>query len=104
MMLAPQMLSQGDKSGDQKLTQEEFSALADAWFDKLDAQKAGKLSQEQFTEKLGEVLPPPPGGASPGGGRGGGPARFAGPGRFTATAADKDGSLTRAELKGAFER
>ena len=115
MFVASQMLSQADKNGDQKLTKEEFVALADAWFDKLDSDKAGKLTQEQFTEKIGEVLPPPqgfgpPGGAPPGGGqrpgggRGFGPGRFIGPGLFTAADTDKDGSLTRAELKGTFEK
>src|SRR5205823_4454217 len=38
----------------------------------------------------------------PGGGRG--PGRFVGPGFFTAADTDKDGSLTRAELKGTFEK
>ncbi len=115
MFVAPQMLSQADKSGDQKLTKEEFTILADAWFDKLDGDKTGKLSQEQFTERLTEVLPPPqgsgpPGGAppgggqQPGGGRGFGPGRFIGPGLFTAADTDKDGSLTRAELKSTFEK
>ncbi len=115
MFVAPQMLSQADKNGDQKLTKDEFTALADAWFDKLDPDKAGKLSQEQFTGKLGDVLPPPQGfgpsgggqpagGPRPGGGRGFGPGRFVGPGLFTAADTDKDGSLTRAELKGTFEK
>ncbi len=120
MMLASQMLSQADKNGDQKLTQDEFTALADAWFDKLDADKAGKLTQEQFNERFGEVLPPPqgfgpPGGGGPGGGpgeggppggggRGFGPGRFMGRGLFTAADSDKDGSLTRAEFKGTFAK
>jgi len=109
MMLAPQVLSQGDKNGDEKLSKEEFTALADAWFDKMDAEKAGKLSQEQFVEKLGEVLPPPqgfgpPGGGGPGGGRGFGPGRFIGPGLFLAADTDKDGSLTRDELKATFAK
>jgi len=82
MFVAPQMLSQADKNGDQKLTKEEFVAVADAWFDKLDPEKTGKLSEQQLIEKLAEVMPPPPGfgsrgggppgeGAQPGGGRGG---------------------------------
>jgi outer membrane protein assembly factor BamB len=110
MMVAPQIMSQADKNADQKLTKAELSGLADAWFDKLDAGKAGKLNQEQFSEKLGEVLPPPqgfgpPGGGQPPGGRGGfGPGNFAGPGLFTAADTDKDGSLTRAELKATFEK
>ena len=72
MMLAPQMISQGDKDGDKKLSQSEFTALADAWFDKLDPDKAGKVDQEQFVTKLNDILPPPPGrrgGGGPGGDR-----------------------------------
>src|SRR6185503_13930195 len=98
-----------------KLSKSEFTALADAWFEKLDAGKTGKLSQEQFTGNLGEILPPPqgfgppdggPGPAVPdglGGGRGGfGPAMFIGPGLFTATDSNKDGALSRAEFKDTF--
>ena len=62
MMVAPQMISQADKDGDKKLTKAEFTDLADAWFDKLDTEKSGKLSQQQFTDRLGTVLPPGQGG------------------------------------------
>jgi spore coat protein CotH len=115
MMIASQMLSQADKNGDQKLSMAELTTLADSWFDKLDADKAGKLGQEEFTGKLADILPPPqgfgprddgpvgPGG--PGRGRGGfGPATFIGPGLFTATDANKDGSLTRGEFKDTFAK
>jgi hypothetical protein len=104
MMLAPQILSQGDKNGDQKLSKAEFSALADAWFDKLDVDKAGQLTQKQFTERVGDLLPAPQGFGPPGGGRGFGPGQFVGTGLFTATDGNKDGSLTRAEIKAAFEK
>jgi spore coat protein CotH len=104
MMLGPQILSQGDKNEDHKLSKAEFSALADAWFNKLDVDRAGRLSQEQFTERFGELLPPPQGFGPPGGGRGFGPGRFVGPGLFTAADGNKDGSLTRAEIKAAFEK
>lgn len=114
-MLAPSILSQADKNGDQRLTKEEFTALADAWFDKLDAGKTGKVNQERFVEKLGEMLPAPQGFGSGGGGQGGagqrggggpgfGPAGFVGPGLFAAADADKDGSLTRPELKATFSK
>jgi outer membrane protein assembly factor BamB len=122
MIIGPQLLAQADKNSDQKLSKDELTALADAWFDKLDPDKTGKLSQEQFVAKLPEVLPPPegfgppgdrppgggapgPGGPPPGGGRGGfGPGRMIGPALFTAADSDKDGSLTRGELKSTFEK
>ena len=110
-MIASQMVSQADKNDDRKLSKVELTALADSWFDKLDADKTGKLSQEQFAGKLGEILPPPQGfgprDGGPGGpgGRGGfGPAMFIGQGLFTATDANKDGSLSRAEFKDTFAK
>lgn len=119
MILAGQFIGQGDKDADKKLTKDELMALAEAWFDKLDSGKTGKLSQEQFTQNFGEVLPPPPGfgptgggpgtgpggQGGPGGGRGGfGPGMFIGPGFFTATDSDKDSSVTRDEFKGTFAK
>jgi outer membrane protein assembly factor BamB len=113
--MASQMMSQADKKGDQKLTREEFVALADVWFDKLDSDKAGKLSQEQFVERISTVLAPPQGSGPPDGGPGGdeqrpggpggpggGIGRFVGPGLFTAANTDKDEWLTREEFRGAF--
>ena len=116
MFVAPRMLEQADKNGDKQLSKEEFTTLADAWFDKLDPEKAGKLTQEQLVEKIGEVLPQPegserPGGGGPGAGRrpgggsgGFGPGRFIGPGLFAAADTNKDGSLTREELKATFAK
>jgi outer membrane protein assembly factor BamB len=117
MFIAPQILSQADQNSDKKLTKDEFTALADVWFDKLDSPKSGKLTQSQFAEGLSEILPPPQGfgppgggpppggGAAPAGGRGGfGPGRFIGPGLFAAMDADRDGSLTREELKATFAK
>jgi outer membrane protein assembly factor BamB len=105
-MLASQILSQADKNGDQKVSRNEFSALAEVWFAKIDAEKTGKVSQEQFTEKIADVLIAPAGGSGDrrGGPGGGGPGRFVGPGLFTAVDMNKDGSLTLAELKGTFEK
>jgi spore coat protein CotH len=117
MLIAGQMLAQGDKNGDQKLTKEEFSALADTWFDKLDADKTGKLSQAQFAAKLADLLPTPqerggfgpPGGGGQGDGqrpggvrRGFGPAMFLAQPLFAAMDANQDGAVTRQELKDTF--
>jgi len=68
--LAAQMLAAGDKNGDQKLSRDELSALADAWFDKLDTEKAGKVSQQDFTARFASVMPPAPAAAGRGAARG----------------------------------
>ncbi len=119
-MIASQLMAQGDKDQDQKLTKVELTTVVESWFGKMDAEKAGKLSQQQFVEKLGDILPPPQGGgrnAGPGapppgggpggnggGGRGFNPGQFIGPGFFGAVDTDKDGTLTLPEFKGAFEK
>ena len=115
-MMARQMLSQADRNGDQKLSRAEFTAVADLWFEKLDPEQTGKLSQDQFTARFGALLParsgpggggPPDGGPSGGGprpGGGGGPGRFIGQAFFTAADADKDGSVTRLELRNTFTK
>jgi type 1 glutamine amidotransferase len=70
-MLAAMMVTQADKNADQRVTRDELSALAEAWFDKLDADKAGRVSQPDFAQRFAGVMPPP---AAPPGGRGqGGP-------------------------------
>jgi len=59
-LLASQMLIAGDKNSDRMLSREELSALADVWFDKLDTEKAGKVSQQNFAARFASVLPPAP--------------------------------------------
>lgn len=101
------MIAQGDRNADQKLSKDELSALADEWFARLDSENAGKLSQEQFVSKFGMLLSPASrvGTAAPAAARGrGGGVGFVAGGFFTATDSDRNGSLTRAEFKGAFEK
>lgn len=106
--LATQMLAQADKNEDQKLSQDEFTGLAEVWFDVLDSDGVGRLRQDEFNERFGNMLPPPPGfgqrgSGTPTGGRGGfATSRFVG--FFSTLDADKDGSLTRAELKATFAK
>jgi Ca2+-binding EF-hand superfamily protein len=115
--MAPIILTQADKNADQKISKEEFAALADAWFDKLDPDKTGKVNQQQFNDHFTDLFPPPPGFAGRGPGRpgegprpGGGPPSGAPPGGgpgaafFVAVDGDKDGSLTRVELKDTFAK
>jgi outer membrane protein assembly factor BamB len=107
-MLAPQMLSQGDKDADQKLSKDEFSSLATDWFAKLDTGLAGKMDQQAFGDRFGDLLAPrgrtDEGEGQRPGGRRGGFGRFLGPGFFTATDTNKDGSLTREECTGTFAK
>jgi outer membrane protein assembly factor BamB len=104
--VAPQMFAQADKNADQKLSPDEFTALADAWFDKLDTEKAGKLSQDQFADRFYTAVPRRDSG---GGGTGGesqpaGRSRTTAPAFFSVVDSDKDSSLTRAELKSTFAK
>ncbi len=128
--LAQQMITQGDTDKNEKLSKGEFMAMADVWFDKVDAAKSGKVNQEQFSAKLAEALGMPdepapaapqagarngeggpgrgggarPDAGGPGGGMRGGGVSSMGPGLFSALDGDKDGSLTRAEVKATFEK
>jgi hypothetical protein len=58
--LATQFMLQGDKNADKQLSRDEVTALADAWFDKMDAGKAGRIAQQDFAQRFALVLPPPP--------------------------------------------
>jgi hypothetical protein len=110
MMVAGPMMTQADADHDKKLTKAEFTGLADSWFEKLDAEKAGKLNQEQFAEKFDDLLSDPgrdaaaAAPAQPDRFRGFQAGRFLGPAFFTAADADKDKSVTKSELKSTFEK
>ena len=55
--LVAQFLAQGDKNSDQKVSREEFAALADAWYDKLDTAGAGRISQADFPQRFAALMP-----------------------------------------------
>ena len=62
--VAMMLVSQGDKNSDQKVSRDELNALADAWFDKLDPEKSGKVAQAISRSGLRRSRPsPPPGGS-----------------------------------------
>jgi type 1 glutamine amidotransferase len=59
--LVAQFLAQGDKNNDQRLSKDEFGALSDVWYGKLDTANAGRVSQAEFTQRFaGAILPAPP--------------------------------------------
>lgn len=100
--VGPQIFVQADKDKDSKVTKTEFSAVAELWFGKLDSEKSGKLTAEQFAERFYDAVPP--GDAGDGAPQPRRPSRTTGPAFFTAADADKDGSLTSVELKSTFEK
>jgi type 1 glutamine amidotransferase len=58
--LARELVAQGDRNRDGRLGQEEMRGLADAWFDKVDSEKAGRVAQDVFPARFTAVLPPSP--------------------------------------------
>jgi type 1 glutamine amidotransferase len=62
------VMGQGDKNNDQRISREEFTALADAWYDKLDTDKSGRIAQADFAPRYAGLTPPaaPPAPREPG--------------------------------------
>ena len=56
--LAAQFIAQGDANGDKKMSRQELDALADKWFDELDTDKSGKVTEADFVTRLNTVVPP----------------------------------------------
>jgi len=54
-----QFLAQGDKNADQKISRDEFAALADAWYSKLDATNSGRVAQADFPQRFATLFPAP---------------------------------------------
>jgi Ca2+-binding EF-hand superfamily protein len=81
-MLASQMARQADTNGDGKISREEMTALAKSWFEKMDSQKAGNITREQFATQFGSMLRPQqgPGGPRPDSSHGDGQPNRGGPG------------------------
>jgi type 1 glutamine amidotransferase len=72
--LATQFLAQADKNNDQKISRDELAVLADSWFDKLDAEKSGKISQADFVARFNNAVMPARAPAAGRAGRAGGEA------------------------------
>lgn len=53
------LVADGDANGDKVLDREELAAVTGAWFDKVDAQKAGRVGQAQFVKAYDAIVPPP---------------------------------------------
>lgn len=103
--LPGRMLALGDQNADRKLTRDEFTALAGTWFDALDPDRTGQVSQEEFIPRFGALTAPPAGGGRGGrGGAGGGIAATDNSlGVFLAADRNLDRTLQRPEWQQAFE-
>ena len=102
--VGPQMFSQADANKDQKLSRDEFTALADAWFDKLDPDKSGKVTAAQFAERFYDAVPRAENAPGVDASAQRRPSRSTAPTFVTAADADKDGTVTRVELKNTFTK
>jgi hypothetical protein len=104
--VGPQIFAQADANKDQKLTRAEFTAVADTWFERLDREKADKVSAAQFAERFYDAVPRPQSasGADDSGQAQRRPSRSTAPAFFAAVDTDKDGSVTRVELKDTFTK
>jgi len=62
-LVAP-IMAQGDTNADQRISRAELATLTDAWFDKLDPEKTGRVSQADFGARFASLNPPPAGRAA----------------------------------------
>jgi len=110
--LAPLIFADGDGNKDGRLERAEFTQLADTWFDRMDTAKAGRLTQQEFVDRFAAVIVVAPAGsptpqaqgraAGGGGGGGGGGRGGPSPTLFTAADANRDGLVTKEELRTLF--
>ena len=88
------------------MTSAELGAVADAWFDRFDPEKTGRVRQDEFLLLFDSATNPQTAANAGRGGRGGGgggtggtPLAF-----FTASDLNRDGAITTGELKEGFTR
>jgi type 1 glutamine amidotransferase len=58
--LAARLVADGGRDTDGLLGRSEMAAVADAWFDKLDPQKTGRIAQGDFPQRFTAIVPAPP--------------------------------------------
>jgi type 1 glutamine amidotransferase len=52
------LMMAGDKNADMRLSREEFAGVADAWYEKFDTDKSGKIAQTDFPQRYASLTPP----------------------------------------------
>lgn len=58
-ILAAQLFTAGNKDHGDALSRQEWTGIADQWFQKLDAGNTGKVSRADFVAHFNSLLPPP---------------------------------------------
>lgn len=59
LILASRFVAGADKDNDGTVSKQEWAALADAWFQKLDTSNTGKVTRADFVAHFNSLLPPP---------------------------------------------
>jgi len=59
MFLAAQLVTAGDKDHTNSVNREEWTAIGNDWFQKLDTSKTGKITRADFVAHFSSLLPPP---------------------------------------------
>jgi type 1 glutamine amidotransferase len=58
MSLSARLVQAADKDSDDTVSRQEWTALADDWFQKLDSGNTGKVTRAEFVEQFNSLLPP----------------------------------------------
>jgi hypothetical protein len=58
LVLASRLVTAADKDNDETVSQQEWAALADDWFQKLDTGNTGKIPRADFVAHFNSLLPP----------------------------------------------
>jgi hypothetical protein len=58
LILSAQLMTAADKDNKNAVSRQEWTAVADDWFQKLDTGNTGKVSQADFVARFGSLLPP----------------------------------------------
>ncbi len=59
LVLASRLVTAADKDNDETVSRQEWAALADNWFQKLDTGNTGKITRADFVAHFNSLLPPP---------------------------------------------
>jgi type 1 glutamine amidotransferase len=59
LVLASRLVTAADKDNNETVSRQEWAALADDWFQKLDTGNSGKVTRADFVAHFNSLLPPP---------------------------------------------